>query len=112
MKFIRLVVLLFACILPWQSVQAGVAALSADTAPVMAMNMTDDSPCQDVHGDCCDTGCGQMAFCMMATVAILSASPLLAAITSPRLPPKVFTVSSPRSVIRTLPLRPPISLAI
>ncbi|MFZ5699604.1 MAG: hypothetical protein ACOY9J_12995 [Pseudomonadota bacterium] len=107
MTITRVLVLLFACLLPWQAAQADVSAVQAEQ---MAAEMA-GMPCHSAGADCCDDNCPQMSFCvtgvaMCAPTAVkISGTPQ----DGRRLP---LWVQSPKSAIPEHPLRPPILLAV
>lgn len=107
MKISRVLVLLLACLLPWQAVQAGVSAAQADQ---LAAEMA-DMPCHSMGAACCDDGCQQMASCVAGAVmgppSVLNVSIPLQS--EDRLS---IRVQRPDSATPENPLRPPIFLVV
>lgn len=112
MGFVRTLMLLVACILPWQSVQADLLALKADAPATMDMAMSADMPCDQAPCDCCDKPCQQMAFCPALGALYLPAQLAVAESAMgmvhlyPSVPP------TPLRVDPALPLRPPIPFPV
>lgn len=108
MRMMRWLMIMLACLLPWQSVQAGVSTLPV---ALEATSMLVEVPCHaSATAPCCDDSCAQMTVCFSGGAVCPPAIITLRRGESAA-PPVVFRLRLPASVLGVRLLRPPISRA-